>query len=103
MIPAICLARTPENLGYSMISLRSCLLIALLVGIAGAADAPKSGPTVGQELPGTFEPVNVTGPDAGQKTCIFCEYEEKPVAMVFAREVSDPLIRLTRRLDAATV
>jgi len=85
-----------------MLVLRSCLVILWLASLAAAADAIKSGPPVGEELPGTFEPVNITGPDAGQKTCIFCEYGEKPVAMVFAREVSAGLTRLTRRLDAAT-
>jgi hypothetical protein len=80
----------------------SCLLLALCTSLAMAADGLKSGPPVGEELPGTFEPVNITGPDAGQKTCIFCEYGEKPVAMVFAREVSPGLTRLTKRLDAAT-
>src|ERR1700722_8689536 len=85
-----------------MLILRSGLVVFLLAGMTAAADALKSGPPVGEELPGTFEPVNVTGPDAGQKTCIFCEYGEKPVAMVFAREVSAGLTRLTRRLDTAT-
>jgi hypothetical protein len=80
----------------------ACLAVLLLAGAAAAADVLQSGPPVGEELPGTFEPLNVTGPDAGQKTCIFCEYGESPVAMVFARGVSEPLTRLTRRLDAAT-
>jgi hypothetical protein len=76
--------------------------VALLAGVAMAADGLQSGPPVGEELPGTFQPVNITGPDAGSKTCIFCEYGESPVAMVFARTMSEPLTRLTKRLDAAT-
>lgn len=83
-------------------ALRSCLLAVLLVNLAAAAEALKSGPQVGAELQKTFEPVNLTGPDAGEKTCILCEYGESPVVMVFAREVNEPLTRLIKRLDAAT-
>jgi hypothetical protein len=85
-----------------MIRLKSCLAFVLLAGIAAAADAPRSGPPVGEELPGTFEPVYLTGPDAGRKTCVLCEYGESPVVMVFAREVSAPLTTLIKRLDAVT-
>jgi len=76
--------------------------IVLCASLVTAAEPLKSGPKVGEELPGTFAPVNVTGPDAGDKTCIFCECGERPVAMVFAREVSAPLTQLIKRLDAAT-
>jgi hypothetical protein len=82
---------------------RFCLAVALWPGaILAAADAPRSGPPVGEELPGTFEPVYLTGPDAGRKTCVLCEYGESPVVMVFAREVSEPLTKLIKRLDAVT-
>ncbi len=80
--------------------MRSLLALTLLATIA-SADTPKLGLRIGEELPGTFEPVNVNGPDAGRKTCIFCEYGESPVALVFARSVSEPLTRLTKRLDTA--
>jgi len=80
----------------------ACLALALVVSAAVANDVRQSGPKVGEELPATFVPLNVTGPDAGKTTCIFCEYEERPVAMVFAREVSEPLTRLIKRLDSAT-
>jgi hypothetical protein len=85
-----------------MNALRAGLLLLLFGNLTVAADPLKSGPPVGAELPGTFEPVNITGPNAGDKTCIFCEYEERPVVLVFARETSDALTRLLRRLDAAT-
>ena len=78
-----------------------CLGVTLLTG-ATAAEPFRSGPPVGSELPGTFAPLNVTGPDAGEKTCIFCEYGASPVALVFARDISEPLTRLIRRLDEAT-
>lgn len=82
--------------------LRIATAAALLAGVVMADDALKSGPQAGTELPETFEPVNINGPRAGEKTCIFCEYGENPVAMVFAREVGAPLNRLIKRLDATT-
>jgi hypothetical protein len=75
----------------------------MLLNAVGAEEALKSGPQPGKELPGTFEPKNITGPNAGETTCIFCEYGEDTVAMVFAREVSPPLTQLIKRLDAVTV
>lgn len=83
-------------------ALRACLLVVLCASLTAAAEALKSGPQVGDELQKTFEPVNLTGPDAGEKTCILCEYGESPVVMVFARAVNEPLTRLIKRLDAAT-
>ncbi|MBL8795001.1 MAG: hypothetical protein JNM56_13915 [Planctomycetia bacterium] len=82
--------------------LRAGLLLCLLLTNLAAAEPLKSGPPVGEELQKSFEPVNLTGPDAGEKTCILCEYGEAPVVLVFARAVNDPLLRLIKRLDAVT-
>ena len=46
------------------------LAAALLAGCVLAADAPKSGPQAGDRIPGPFNPLNVTGDDAGQKRCL---------------------------------
>jgi hypothetical protein len=85
-----------------MSALHAGLLIAVLGNAGIAAEHLKSGPPIGEELPGTFEPVNITGPDAGDKSCIFCEYEARPVVLVFARDTSERLTILLRRLNAAT-
>ena len=61
----------------------------VLTGFA-VADPLKSGPQVGQEVPGPFHPLNVTGDKAGQKNCLYCQNGSNPVAMIFAREVSAP-------------
>jgi hypothetical protein len=45
------------------------LLTGLLAGGLVWAEAPKSGPQAGDEIPGAFNPLNITGPDAGQKRC----------------------------------
>lgn len=61
----------------------------------------QSGLQIGEELPATFEPLNVTGPHAGEPHCLVCEFGARPVVMVFAREVTGPLTRLLGRIDAA--
>jgi hypothetical protein len=43
--------------------------LALLAGSVLAADV-KSGPQAGDRIPGAFNPLNVTGDDAGQKRCL---------------------------------
>ena len=51
------------------IAVGASLAVALLVSSALAQDALKSGPQVGERLPGPFHPLNVTGDNAGQKAC----------------------------------
>jgi hypothetical protein len=41
----------------------------LLIGGVMAAESLKSGPQVGTRVPGPFNPLNVTGDNAGTKTC----------------------------------
>jgi hypothetical protein len=44
-------------------------LAVLLAGSALADESLKSGPQVGQTIPGPFHPLNVTGTYAGEKAC----------------------------------
>lgn len=75
----------------------------LLVGGVYAADAVKSGPQVNEDVPGPFHPLNVTGPKAGQKNCLYCQNGACPVAVVFAREVTPAVTKLIKKLDECTV
>ena len=75
--------------------------VALLAGGVVAAEL-KSGPQPGDEIPGVFQPLNVTGEKAGKKCCLFCKNGENPVAMIFAREVNDGLTSLVKKIDEAT-
>jgi hypothetical protein len=84
------------------ISAALLLGLALVAGVALAGEGLLSGPQVGQTVPGPFHPLNVTGPDAGNKVCLYCKNGTNPVAMIFAREVSDPLTKLIKKIDAAT-
>jgi hypothetical protein len=45
------------------------LTLVLLAGGIWADAGLKSGPQPGQRVPGPFNPLNVTGDNAGEKTC----------------------------------
>jgi hypothetical protein len=53
-------------------------------------------------VPGPFHPYNVNGPEAGEKSCLYCRNGTNPVAMVFARDLSEPVVSLIKKLDEAT-
>lgn len=80
----------------------SFLGLALVLGTVLAGESLKSGPQEGEELAGPFHPLNVNGPNAGEKFCQYCKNGNNPVAMVFARDVSEPLTTLIKKIDAAT-
>lgn len=79
------------------------LALVLLAGARlPAEDTLKSGLQPGGKIPSAFQPLNVTGEQAGKKYCLVCENGLSPVVMVFARDASDPLVRLIGKIDAAT-
>jgi hypothetical protein len=85
--------------------LSAALCAVLALSVAFAADAAKSvtsGPQKGEKVPGPFHPLNVTGAQAGKKFCLFCVNGDNPVAMIFARENSEPLAKLIKQVDGAT-
>jgi hypothetical protein len=84
-------------------SLTPFAAILVLTACVSAAEPLKSGPQVNEQLAGPFEPLNVTGPNAGKENCLYCENGENPVAMVFARELSPTLVRLIKVLDQTAV
>ncbi len=51
------------------IALGASLAIVLLTGSLMAAELLKSGPQPGDMVPGPFNPLNVTGDNAGSKAC----------------------------------
>lgn len=81
------------SLGYLL-----CLNAASLL----AAEPLKSGLQPGEMLTTIFEPLNVTGEHAGEPYCLICENGLAPVAMLFARELNEPLLKLLAKLDEAT-
>jgi hypothetical protein len=78
------------------------LAVALFAAFVTAEEkALKSGPQVDEELAGPFSPLNINGKKAGDKNCLYCSNGANPVAMIFAREPSEELTKLVKKLDAA--
>lgn len=84
------------------VSAASLIGLLAVAGLVLASEALVSGPQVGQKVPGPFEPLNINGPTAGEKQCLYCRNGTNPVVMIFAREVSEPLTTLIKKVDAAT-
>lgn len=80
----------------------AALSLTLCAGMAFGADI-KSGPQPGEKLAGPFHPLNINGEQAGKKNCLYCSNGDRPVAMIFAREVTPELATLIKKIDAATV
>src|SRR5262249_16262619 len=96
--------RHPMRMPKSSVVLVSCLLFCGSAAVAGEGGL-KSGPQVGQGLPGPFNPVNVTNVDqpdrAGTRNDYTEQYGADPIVLIFARELSGPLATLAKKLDAA--
>lgn len=60
---------------------------------------------VGNELPGSFHPYNVTGENKQRFHCLVSEHGLEPTVLIFHKNVdfSDPLPALLKRLDSAIV
>jgi hypothetical protein len=82
-----------------------CVLVGTAAAMAfPAQDAAKSGPQVGQLVPGPFQAFNATGPYAGRPHCLVCQHGLHPVVLVFARdpgETDGPVMKLVKALDDA--
>jgi hypothetical protein len=67
---------------------------------SAAADPCKSGPQPNQR-PGPYSALVCVGKERGMQHCYVCESADKPVVIVFARTLSDPLGKLVKQLDGA--
>jgi hypothetical protein len=90
--------------------MKTCFAIAalaaalFLVGVGMADENLKSGPQVGENSrPQPFFPLNVNGPTPNEKQCLVCRNGNNPVAMIFARDTNETLVKLIKQLDAETV
>ena len=89
---------------------RSLMLVAVLAllfcgeAVPAGQDRLKSGPQVGDNLPGPFHSlVAYSGEEpslVGKKTDFTEMYGQGSVVLVFARQMTDPLAMLVKRLDA---
>jgi hypothetical protein len=77
----------------------SVVAMVALAGMAVAAEV-KSGLEPGKTA-AAFTVNDVTGPNKGKSLCYRCAYEDRPVACVFTREVSEEVAALIQQIDAA--
>ncbi len=78
---------------FAIFAVFTCISIA-------AADPCKSGPQPNQR-PGPYSALVCVGKERGTQHCYVCESADKPVVIVFARTLSDPLGNLVKQLDGA--
>ena len=76
--------------------------VAVVLAVPAFAADIKSGPQTGEKVPGPFHPLNVTGPAAGEKSCLFCSNGDNPVAMIFARTNDEMTTKLIQKIDEVT-
>jgi hypothetical protein len=73
----------------------------LISAMTAAADEPcKSGLRENQR-PGPYTSLVAVGPERGQQHCFICESVNRPLVIVFARQLSEPLGKLASALDKA--
>lgn len=81
--------------------LRVVALLAALSPLPVLAVEPcKSGPQPNQR-PGPYSALVCVGKERGTQHCYICESGDKPVVIVFARTMSDPLGKLIKQVDNA--
>ena len=82
------------------IALWSVVSFLAIASLTWAADPIVSGPKVGAR-PGPYVFWVSTGANRGQETCFICDTAERPAVIVFARNPSESLAKLARKLDKA--
>jgi hypothetical protein len=91
---------------FSAVALLTAGLLFVQTGGAGdKTTALKSGPQVGEVArPKPFTPLHMNGPTPDEKVCLVCRNGNNPVAMIFARDTTNPnLVTLIKKLDDETV
>ncbi len=76
------------------------LIASLFLASANADEPCKSGLATNQR-PGPYTALVSVGPQRGQQHCFICESADRPVIIVFARGLGEPLGKLVGKLDRA--
>ena len=76
--------------------------IGMLSGALFAAEPPQTGYKVGGMVMPLLPEYRVTGPSAGQTLSLLCTYANRPVVVVYTRQMDATLIRFIKKLDEAT-
>jgi hypothetical protein len=88
-----------------MIDFRSTLvsfIVALLSSGTVMAGPVLSGPQPGEKVPGPFKVLNITGPEAGQTSCQYCNHGTRPVAVIFTKAITPEVAQLLKKIDTVT-
>ena len=72
-------------------------LVMASVGLLAAAEI-QSGLEKGNKVP-AFDVKDVTGPFKGDELCYRCRYGNQPVVSIFAKEMSDEVVQLSKEMD----
>ncbi|MBI2804322.1 MAG: hypothetical protein HYX68_04980 [Planctomycetes bacterium] len=81
--------------------IRTFATFAILASVGfAAADPCKSGPQPNQR-PGPYSSLVCVGKERGTQHCYICESANRPIIIVFARTLNEPLGKLVKKLDGA--
>src|SRR5262249_2789485 len=89
-------------LRYGMFAV-AILSSAMVFATAQTTGPVASGPKVGEDVPGPFHPLNVTGGQKGKKACLYCANGANQVAGVVASEATTAVATVLTHVDEATV
>lgn len=64
-----------------------------------ADDGPCKSGLREKQRPGPYISIVAVGPQRGQSHCFICEASDRPIVIVFARQLSEPLGTLVHKLD----
>jgi hypothetical protein len=81
---------------------RAAILGLVVVQMASAGEPLVSGLKPGQR-PGPYAAVVCTGTERGKAHCFICEAADRPIVIVLARKMTDPLGKLAQGVDQALV
>ena len=77
-----------------------CLLVIPAL-VMFAADEPCKSGLKPKQRPGPYSSLVAVGPQRGQQHCYVCEAADRPVVIVFARSLTEPLGKLVHGIDRA--
>src|SRR2546421_2289862 len=78
-------------------------VLLLTCAMNAAADEPCKSGLREKQRPGPYTSLVSVGPQRGQQHCFICEAANRPLVIIFARQLSEPLGHLAAKLDKAMI
>ncbi len=82
-----------------MLKYTAIVAAAFMVGGVVSAAEVQSGLGKGEFVP-AFTVTDITGPSKGKDLCYRCQYGNRPVVSIFAREITPEVTQLAKSIDA---